>query len=141
MYDAEDDVVEHIGRRLRRWAEVEAFLERIVTDPAYLDEFPDAPIEIGLHRRSRSARASVAVPDHDAVLIRDGSWNALTVLHELAHLVSPDPEPHGVDFVATELALIRRFCGFDAYAELRAAFTRHGVDIGARPLASRGAPD
>ena len=93
-----------------------------------------------LDRRSRSARASVALPDRATILIRDGSWNALTVLHELSHLVSPDREPHGADFVATELALVRRFCGFDAFATLASTFVAHGVAAASVPLASaRGA--
>jgi len=134
-------VIGLVGRRLRRWTEVQAFLEGVLTDPSYLDAFPDAPLDVHLDRRSRSATASVAVPAQRTILIRDGSWNALTLLHELAHLVSPDPEPHGPDFTATELLLIRRFCGFDAYATLRSAFVDAGVAIADHPLASRQAPD
>jgi putative metallohydrolase (TIGR04338 family) len=140
VYAAEDSVLDDIGRRLRRWTDVEAFVEAILADPAYLDLFPDAPLDVVLDRRSRSARASVALPDRATILIRDGSWNALTVLHELSHLVSPDREPHGVDFVATELALVRRFCGFDAFATLASTFVAHGVAAASVPLASaRGA--
>ena len=141
MYAAEDSVIDEIGRRLRRWRDVERFVESVVTDPAYLDLFPDGPLEIVLDRRSRSARSSVALPDRDTILIRDGSWNALTVLHELAHLVAPDGAPHGPSFVAAELALVRRFCGFDAYAMLRTAFVDHGVTAGETSLAPARAPD
>jgi len=140
VYAAEDSVLDDIGRRLRRWTDVEAFVEAILADPAYLDLFPDAPLDVVLDRRSRSARASVALPDRATILIRDGSWNALTVLHELSHLVSPDREPHGADFVATELALVRRFCGFDAFATLASTFVARGVAAASVPLASaRGA--
>ena len=103
VYAAEDSVLDDIGRRLRRWTDVEAFVEAILADPAYLDLFPDAPLDVVLDRRSRSARASVALPDRATILIRDGSWNALTVLHELSHLVSPDREPHGADFLLYSL--------------------------------------
>lgn len=140
VYAAEDSVLAEVGPRLRRWVEVEAFVESVLADPAYLDLFPDGPLDIVLDRRSRSARASVALPDHATILIRDGSWNALTLLHELAHLISPDEVPHGADFVATELALVRRFCGFDAFAVLLTAFRATGVAVAAAPLASpRGA--
>lgn len=140
VYAAEDLVVPDVGRRLRRWTEVEAYLESVLADPAYLELFPDAPLDIVLDRRSRSARASVAVPEHLTILIRDGSWNVLTLLHELAHLVSPAADAHGPDFVATELALVRRFCGFDAFVALRASFEAHGVAIAEHPLASPKSP-
>lgn len=132
-----------IGRRLRRWREVETFVESVLGDPAYLDLFPDAPLDVVLDRRSRSATASVALPQRNTILIRDGSWNVVTILHELAHLVAPGDPSHGSTFAATELALVRRFCGFDDYAALRSSFVDHGVDIAAvaGPLAPSRPPD
>ena len=87
------------------------------------------------------------IPRHATIHLRDGSWNALTVLHELAHLVVHADPPaaaavlgpghhtdadtafadHGPVFVATELALVRDHCGFPAYAALRSSFMNHGV--------------
>lgn len=129
VYAAEESVIDEIGPRLRRWTQVEEFFERVIGSSQYLERFPDAPLEIGLGRRSRNARSSVAVVEHGQILIRDGSWNALTVLHELAHLVSPDGHPHGPSFVATELELVRLFCGFVDHATLSHAFVEHGVAI------------
>ena len=62
--------------------------------------FPDAPLEVTVMRRSRGATFSAAyVPageDAAAIWIRDGSWDAATVLHELAHVaVGADPGPDG----------------------------------------------
>ncbi|HPB44707.1 MAG: hypothetical protein M9952_01340 [Microthrixaceae bacterium] len=134
VYHAEDSVIDQIGPRLRRWREVESFVESVLISPGYLDAFPDAPLDVALERRSRSARSSLAVAGGDIILIRDGSWNALTVLHELAHLVVattvPQSEPHGPAFVSTELELVRLRCGFDQYGSLRAAFQSAGVRIG-----------
>lgn len=139
LYAAEDAVLDDIGPRLRRWVDVEAFLESVLTLPAYLDAWPDAPLDVELLRRSRNATASLAVAGPDSILIRDGSWNALTVLHELAHLVvatergagrSESPhatEAHGPDFVSVELDLVRFRCGFDQYGLLLTSFERHGV--------------
>ena len=139
VYAAEETVIDDIGPRLRRWADVEAFLESVLTLPDYLDAFPDAPLDVELLRRSRNATASLAVAGPDSILIRDGSWNALTVLHELAHLIvaterrtagpaSPQVrEPHGPDFVSVELNLVRLRCGFDQYGLLLTSFDAHGV--------------
>lgn len=135
LYAAEDSVLGEIGPRLKRWTAVEEFLESVLADPAYLDLFPHAPLDISLQRRSRSATASLAVPGHSVIAIRDGSWNALTVLHELAHLIDHGAQPHGAQphgpqFAAVELELVRQWCGFDAYVALRTAFAGHGVVIG-----------
>jgi len=129
VYAAEDAVIDVVGPRLRRWRDVETYLDSVLAHPGYSELFPDAPIEVVLDRRSRSARASLALPDHATILIRDGSWNALTVLHELAHLVAPGSPAHGRPFVTAELALVRRFCGIEAFAALRAALVAHGIDI------------
>ena len=133
VYAAEDSLLEQIGPRWRRWVEVEAFLEAVLTSEAYADLFPDAPLDIGLGRRSRSATRSVAIASQQAILLRDGSWNAITLLHELAHLIAGvgagAEEPHGPDFVATELELVRAFCGFDQYVALQQAFRERGVRI------------
>ena len=135
VYAAEDAVRDTTGPRLRRWAHVEPFFEQVIGSPHYIERFPDAPLEIGLGRRSHNARSSVAVVAHRQILIRDGSWNALTVLHELAHLVAPGPPPHGPSFVATELELVRLFCGFVDHAALARSFAEHGVTASHGPLA------
>lgn len=141
VYAAEDALLADIGRRFRRWTEVEAFVESVLASPAYLRLFPDAPLDVALARRSRNATASLALPAHATLLIRDGSWNVLTLLHELAHLIALGDQPHGPDFVATELALVREFCSFDDYVALRTSFEAHTVAIASRPLASGGSPD
>ena len=127
VYAAEDALLCDIGPRFTRWTQVEAFVERVIADSHYLDLFPNAPLEISLQRRSRSATYSAAVPAHGVILIRDGSWNAVTILHELAHLVCTTSEAHGPRFVATELSLVRRNCSFDDYLALRESFAAHGV--------------
>lgn len=130
VYAAEDAVADEIGPRLRRWTEVEAFLTRVVTSAWYHELFPDGPIDVELQRRSRSATASLALAGADVIAVRDGSWNAITLLHELAHLVAPGEPPHGPRFTATELELVRRVCGIEAFAALRSSFDTHDVEVG-----------
>lgn len=135
LYAAEDAVLPFIGPRFTRWRHVEQFLESVLSSPDYGSLFPEGPLDIALGQRSRSARASLAVPSNQSILIRSGSWNALTVLHELAHLVALAPVAHGPEFVATELELIRTFCGFEAFALLRTSCIEHRVNFNAPPLA------
>lgn len=140
VYAAEDAVSAEIGPALRRWTDVEAFLESVLVSDHYQDHFPDAPLDVELRRRSRSARASLAVPANGVILVRDGSWDALTVLHELAHLVAPDGTPHGRRFVEAELELVRGRCGIAASAALRHSFVQHGLPLD-RPLAAASGSD
>ena len=127
LYAAEETVIVEIGRRFRRWADVAAFFDAVMSDDRFHESFNEAPLEIEVQRRSRSARASVAVPGDRVIWIRDGAWNAITILHELAHLAQPTDEPHGPEFAAAELELVRLFCGFEAFIALRSAFDAHDV--------------
>lgn len=130
VYRAETEALGAAGPRFRRWVDLEAWVGAVVTDDRWLDGFPGAPVEVAVLRRSRGATASVAEVDRAVIHIRDGSWDAPTVVHELAHLASVGPPDHGPRFAATELALVRSFLGFPAYGALRTAFVRHGVDAG-----------
>ena len=76
-------------------------------------------------------------PDGDeaAIWIRDGSWDAVTVVHELAHVATgvaghgegPDGGPHGVGFATTLLRCWRELLGVQAYGALRSAFDTNGI--------------
>ena len=136
LYRAEDEALGSFGPRFARWREVVAWVDSVTSDPRWIDAFPDAPIEVQVERRSRSARSSVADVATATIHIRDGSWDAPTVLHELAHLATGEPAPdgpstaadaHGPRFAGTELELVRRFLGFHAYGALRNEFDRFGV--------------
>jgi len=100
--------------------------------------FPDAPIEVDVMRRSRGATFSAAHVSADgdgaALWIRDGSWDGVTVVHELAHVASAaaagpdDPTgPHGREFATALLLLWRELLGVHAYGALRSGLDDHGV--------------
>lgn len=140
VYDAEDAALPGGGRRFRRFAEVESFVHLAMTEPWWEEHFPDAPVSAELHRRSRSATFSAAhVTDDgwDAVIwIRDGSWDAVTVVHELAHVAAGSwrrpgrwqAEPgHGPRFVDALCRLWRRHLGVHAYGALRSALVERGA--------------
>jgi putative metallohydrolase (TIGR04338 family) len=140
VYAAEEEALPDGGRRFRRFSELEAFVQVAMAESWWEEQFPEAPVSAELHRRSRSATFSAAhVTDDgwDAVIwIRDGSWDAVTVVHELAHVAagsyrSPDrwsAEPgHGPRFVDALCRLWRRHLGVHAYGALRLALVDRGV--------------
>lgn len=135
VYAAEDAALPSGGRRFTRFAHLEAYAEGVVTSRWWALEFPHAPIELDVMRRSRSATFSAAHVAADAqaavIWIRDGSWTALTVAHELAHVAAgPGWDPtgvHGRRFTTALLACWRELLGFDAYGALRSALDLRGV--------------
>lgn len=140
LYEAERDASPLGGRRFRRFADVEAFVRAATAEPWWEATFPDAPVSIEVLRRSRGATFSAAhvTPDGwDATIwIRDGSWDAVTVVHELAHVATGswrepgrwDAEPgHGPRFVDALCRLWRRHLGVHAYGALRSSLGARGV--------------
>ncbi len=127
VYAIEDTFEHAIGPRLSQWSDVADYVDAIVNDEAFVERYGVAAATITIGRRSRSARASVAVPSHGLIALRDGSWNSITILHELAHLVTPKAEDHNDAFVTELLWLVRQFCGFDAFGALRSAFIHRGI--------------
>lgn len=110
----------------------------MIADDQWTSAFPNAPLSVEVHRRSRSASASLAAPSLCAIAIREGSWDLPTVLHELAHLAAPLDDLHGPDFCAALLVLVRDHCGFHAYGALRSAFREGGVAVRCDPDRGRG---
>lgn len=128
------------GRRFIRFAEIQAFVDSAVAEPFWEDTFPDAPVAVEVMRRSSGSRfsaAHVADDGWDGVIwIRDGSWDAVTVVHELAHVAAGSwrepgrwaSEPgHGPRFVDALCRLWSRHLGMHAYGALRISLADHGV--------------
>lgn len=135
VYDAEGVALPGGGRRFSRFAHLEAYVVDVTTGDWWATTFPDAPLEVDVLRRSRSATFSAAHVTHDAsagvVWIRDGSWDTVTVVHELAHVAAgPATDPtgaHGRRFATALLDCWRELLGFPAYGALRSALDRNGV--------------
>lgn len=135
LYRAEHEALPDGGRRFTRFAELESWVEALVLGPVWEELFPEAPLEVSVMRRSRSATFSAAfVPDGEdaaAIWIRDGSWDAATVLHELAHVATGSATgptgPHGERFATALLRLWRAVLGVHAYGALRSCLDAHGA--------------
>ena len=135
LYRCEHDALPDGGRRFRRFAELERFVTDVVLGPWWEQEFPDAPIEVTVLRRSAGATFSAAHVAEDgdaaAIWIRDGSWDAVTVVHELAHVATgadagPDGS-HGALFATNLLRCWRELLGVQAYGALRSALEANGI--------------
>lgn len=128
------------GRRFRRFVDVEAWIEQVLLSDWWAAEFPYAPLEVDINRRSRGATfsaARVAVEgDNATVWIRDGSWNAVTIVHELAHIAAWNvvDGAHDAEYVTVLLRCWRELLGFDSYGALRTSLDARGVDYFAHRL-------
>lgn len=135
LYRAESQAAPDGGRRFARFAELEAWVTQVVLSPWWESTFPAAPIEVTVLRRSSGATFSAAHVTEDAgeaaVWIRDGSWDALTVVHELAHVATAGrvgaDGPHGREFATSLLQCWRELLGVQAYGALRSAFDTNGI--------------
>ena len=122
VYAAEDAASEAFPpRRYRTFAELRSHIEAIVCSDWWADTFPEAPIEVHVERRSRTATFSAACRRDGAGILWfvDGEhWNASAVCHELAHVASNSG--HDARFRDALVTLWRRECGFLAATELSA---------------------
>lgn len=146
LYQAEDSVDQSGLRQYRRFTEVEDAISEIVLSSWWERTFPEAPVDVQVFRRSRSARFSAAQTrvdeDAAAVLIRDGSWDLVTVLHELAHIATVgivahsgsrlrqqalESDPHNAEYVGVLLLFWQEWAGFHNYGAFRSVLDVHGV--------------
>ena len=135
VYAAEAQALPDGGRRFRRFAQVQDYVLAVTTEPWWEQRFPNAPVQVDVERRSRSATFSAAHVTADGwdgvIWVRDGSWDAVTVVHELAHVGVGRPAErspaHGPGFVDALVDLWRRHLGMHAYGALLGALVDHGV--------------
>ncbi len=135
LYRAEHQAQPDGGRRFHRFADLQGYVESVTTGEWWERYFPDAPIEVVVERRSRGATFSAAhvTPSGDEAIIwiRDGSWDAVTVVHELAHVATGDRHgrdgAHGTEFATNLLVCWRELLGAQAYGALRSTLEANGI--------------
>jgi len=122
---AEDAALPGGGRRFGTLAELQEFVTGVLADPWWHETFPWAPVDVEVRPRSSTATfsaAHVSVTGEAVVFLRRGSWDAVTVLHELAHVADRsglgDRTSHGESFTAALAQLWRRHLGVFAWAAL-----------------------
>jgi len=132
VYSAEDAAVARVPlRRFARFADIEAYVENVVLSAWWAETFPDAPLEVEMERRSRSATFSAATTTGDEVglvaLVDGRGWGLETVLHELAHLAAGNRAEHGAAFADALEELWRHEAGVVAWAALHEGLATGGL--------------
>lgn len=132
LYGAEEAAAHMAGvRRFTRFKHLESFIQGVVLSDWWSEEFPEAPLEVEVSRRSRNATWSAAATHAGIglVAIVDGAgWGMETVLHELAHLAAGQRAAHGAAFVSALEVLWRTQAGVEAWACLKAELQRIELD-------------
>ena len=139
VYAAEDDALGRRRAAWRRWVDLEAYVESVLTVAGLVR----APVAARRSRssssagagRPRSPRPATSRPPSGSP---PGTWTAPVVLHELAHLLAPADRAPRPSFCGARLWLVRRFLGFDALR--RAAQRVDRVRASATPGGDPGTP-
>ncbi|HEV8623080.1 MAG TPA: hypothetical protein VG034_01370 [Acidimicrobiia bacterium] len=125
VYASEEAALAGTGKEFRDLREVRTYVDDLIGSAWWADRWPH--IEAIPVARTRSGRFSgYAVGESGE--IRIGSLQEPVVLHEVAHVVTPEAG-HGPAFVEALLALVRERLGFHAYGALLAEL-RHRHVVG-----------
>lgn len=112
------------GRRFATIVEIESFVIEVLDSRWFQARWGRRMVAVEKSQGtwSRAYGRGLIVMGH-----RD-HWQPMIVLHELAHTVTdPIYAGHGKEFAAAYLALVGRFIGAEAEADLRAAFIERKV--------------
>jgi putative metallohydrolase (TIGR04338 family) len=133
LYAAEAATIDQVGRRWTRCADAQAYVDRLIASAWFADRWPNMVACTVVRRGSRSAWSTcehldAAGPDGRAtegvILLADGALRQPVLLHELAHLLLPPDEGHGLLFAETLLRLVRHEMGFYAFADFYRSLCR-----------------
>lgn len=127
VYAAEHRVEAEIGPDLSRWRDLVRWTAAVLADESVREQVEGLPLDVHIGRRSRGATASLAAPQIATILVRDGSRSALTVLHEVTHLVVGVDHGHDERFRSVLCELVRVSCGIEAATALRSSYRSDGL--------------
>ncbi|MDE2100426.1 MAG: hypothetical protein KGL39_24450 [Patescibacteria group bacterium] len=131
LYDAEAEVSPR--RTFSSEEEMQQFADEIREADWWQRNFPQVRrIEVYFDD-ARDASAARWHPEHGAGVIGIAAHGHtdLTLMHEVAHVLANaryGEATHSPWFARTYLEAVYTYMGAEAYAELRAAFERHGID-------------
>jgi putative metallohydrolase (TIGR04338 family) len=124
VYNAENVVPR--GRQFNRVVEITVFVDHMLKTTWWRRNFPDVKfitVKDGRRRIRPSAYRAERV-----IKMPKWSRNELIVIHEVAHIVTPDCyAAHGPEYCRTYLDLVKRFMGLMTCELLRNSFKVHGV--------------
>jgi putative metallohydrolase (TIGR04338 family) len=130
LYFAEAASIEPLGRRWRRRADAQAYVDGLIESAWFFERWPTF-LRCTVERRGSGSVWSTCqhldnlgpggTATEGVILVADGCLAQPVVLHELAHLLLPPAAGHGPAFADTLLTLVRHEMGFFAIAELSRA--------------------
>ncbi len=124
VYAAESESLGGYGRRFADVREIQAYLDELAGSAWWLDRWPSIG-RVVVERFSSRRWAGVARTQELRIAVAYGAATEDVVLHELAHIVTPDEE-HSPVFCHALLMLVRERMGFFAWVELERALRLRG---------------
>ena len=120
------------GYCLQSVGAVESFVKRVVRSATWRRMTAVKRVEVRRVSRRRWYAADRETRFRGFVALRGdvASYPMDVIIHELSHIPVPNAcADHGPEFCRVELALVRRFMGPEAEADLRSLFQKHGVEF------------
>lgn len=127
VYQAEWRAIGGTTRSFPTISSIQEYVNNLWLSDWFEEEFPYATMESPpiVEARSSSARYSLAIPEKGVIAMANdpAARVAGTILHEVAHMVTPNHD-HDVIWRSAFLKLVRRELGFYAWVALEAEFSR-----------------
>jgi hypothetical protein len=126
LYVAEAASIDGLGRRWRRLADAQSYVDGLIGSAWFFDRWPGF-VRCTVERRGSGSVWSTCQhldasgvggnATEGVILLADGGLTQPVVLHELAHLLLPPGSGHHAAFAETHLTLVRHEMGFFAFAD------------------------
>lgn len=131
LYAAEAKFKTGLDPQFKRVDQVEAYLAKIMSTTWWKNRFPDVDrIRVKDGRGTRIARGHT---EKRYVSLPMWARNRHVILHEVAHVVTPDEfAPHGREYAQNYYDLLLRFCGPEDADAFLAGCIVHRVKVGRR---------
>lgn len=123
-YDAEH-AIDDFGETFADLDGAKRYVARMLASKWLRRHFPGVRSTIEV-RDGRGRRRAAAFGTY-AITLPRWARNTTTVLHEIAHCLTPRDPGHGAEWARCYLMLVQHFLGRAAAAALRASFKAHGV--------------
>lgn len=123
-YDAEH-AIDDLGETFADLNGAKRYVARMLASKWLRRHFPGVRSTIEV-RDGRGRRRAAAFGTY-AITLPRWARNTTTVLHEIAHCLTPRDPGHGAEWARCYLMLVQHFLGRAAAAALRASFKAHGV--------------
>ena len=121
----------HLGQGQRFYSikGVQTYVNKFINSKWWQNRFDIEFVKVYvIKRKTQWAYCMVPIDKVGALYLPKDMFNEIVVLHELAHLITPDNTPHHGDiFTGNFLHLVRKKMGVKKYNQLKHQFEQHKV--------------